>query len=80
MNANECCGNCRFFDWSLAAINEDNSRAHFSFCDRYPPVYVGTHGDWMEASKTENWVRPFVSEVEYCGEFQPQPKREGEGG
>lgn len=67
------CRNCRFFDWTLAFKDHN---AHFSFCNRHPPIYTGPHGDWQDASEIENWTRPLVSEVEFCGEWQPAPPEE----
>lgn len=71
MSKKECCGNCRFFDWPVAAIPE-GARANISFCDRYPPVFTGEPG-WEEAGESGNWSRPLVYESEFCGEFQPIP-------
>lgn len=75
-NANECCGNCRFFDWPLA-FRYKGSGSNESFCYRNPPIFIGEA--WEEAADVDNWVRPLVSEVEFCGEFQAaiEPKEEG---
>lgn len=67
----ECCGNCRFFDWSLAC-KPRGSRANYSFCNRYPPVLAAM--GWDESSDESNWTRPLVSEVGFCGEWQPIPE------
>lgn len=66
-NAKECCGNCRFFEWSGEGEG---------LCRRYPPVIMGGR----LGNKAEDCTQPSVYELEsWCGEFQPQPKREGEG-
>jgi hypothetical protein len=54
----ERCGACRFY----LANKDSNPRDPTGLCRRLPPQIVGDG---------EDFLRPVVSDLDWCGEFQP---------
>lgn len=54
----ERCGACRFY----LANKDSNPKDPTGLCRRLPPQIMGDGDDFL---------RPIVSDLEWCGEFQP---------
>lgn len=65
------CLMCRYFDMS---VFEDGDT--YSWCLRYPPVYVGPkHGRALDLDDTHwlgYWEQPSVGICGWCGEYEPR--------
>lgn len=70
-NANECCGNCRFW------IPEPDIRdPEDGTCVRHAPRIVPQHEIFGIGPTQGLW--PLIQNYQWCGEFQPKQKGEGE--
>lgn len=67
----DCCSTCRYFD--LTVFEKGDT---YSWCLRYPPVYVGPDNDWDgEIDDTHQlgyWEQPTVGIGGWCGEYEPR--------
>lgn len=58
------CENCKFF------YQSKNMEKFFGQCRRYPPQNV-------RMSKKVMSLFPTLHQLEWCGEYQPKPKKKG---
>lgn len=63
------CKDCEYFSLDLF---EDGDRT--SWCERFPPVYVGRPNDDDDILSMNGWAHPYVAILGTCGEWRKRSR------